>query len=97
MGDNTAGWTRCPDCGVLIDRHYAHACPGTPWQQVTLSPFTQTVDAETKDYLRRIAEALEALVNLMTPRKVEVPPQNIQHIDFIGDVVLTPLKNDAKE
>ncbi len=80
-------WKMCARCGIGYWMGEEHFCPPgeyqqqqTPWQQVTLSGPVMA-DAEIKDYLRRIAEALETLVNLLTPSKT--PPSRINDEVFI--------------
>ena len=95
--NNTGGLTQCPTCGLWVHLDL-HECGGAPWHYVEPQPLPTNLnimtattsgpivaDAEVKDCLRRIAEALEAIVNLMTPSKP--PPKR----DADGDphIILT--------
>lgn len=74
MSDNTANWYTCPDCGNLINPKIGHACSGIPWKTITQSGMAITaletryiLDDEIKEYLRRIAEAMEKIAIAYTP------------------------------
>ena len=88
---STYEYKQCPMCRAWIGEE-PHTCGGNKIGFANAlmpdaSPMVQwhgLVDLETKDYLRRIAEALEALVNLMTPSQTETPPRRYDEKLYIA-------------
>lgn len=67
MNDSTVSYSKCPLCG--INYQGTHTCGNYPAYYYS-SP--SVIDIEAKEYLRRITEALEKIVEwLYTPEAKE--------------------------